>query len=87
MLRSEIELKIASLFKSIETGFPEYLEVYMGTKWGGFVSSFEGEMSAGYDPRERAWYGIGSDAKEAWVFGTPRSMAKMRRFSVPVKFG
>ena len=63
VLRSETELKIASLFKSIENGFPEYLEVYMGTKWGGFVSSFEGEMSAGYDPRERAWYGIGSDAK------------------------
>ena len=63
VLRSETELKIALLFKSIENGFPEYLEVYMGTKWGGFVSSFEGEMSAGYDPRERGWYGIGSDAK------------------------
>ena len=34
VLRSETELKIASLFKSIENGFPEYLEVYMGTKWG-----------------------------------------------------
>ena len=45
--------------------FPEYLEVYMGTKWGGFVSSFEGEMSAGYDPCERLWYRTGSDAKGA----------------------
>ena len=61
--QSETELKIALLFKSIYTGFPEYLEVYMGTKWGGFVSSFEGEMSAGYDPCERLWYRTGSDAK------------------------
>lgn len=63
--RSETESKIALLFKSIDIGFPEYLEVYMGTKWGGFVSSFEGEMSAAYDPRERLWYRTGSDAKGA----------------------
>ena len=65
IVRSETEAKIALLFKSIDTGFPEYLEVYMGTKWGGFVSSFEGEMSAGYDPCERLWYRTGSDAKGA----------------------
>ena len=65
IIRSETESKIALLFKSIDTGFPEYLEVYMGTKWGGFVSSFEGEMSAGYDPCERLWYRTGSDAKGA----------------------
>ena len=63
IIRSESESKIALLFKSIATGFPEYLEVYMGTKWGGFVSSFEGEMSAGYNPCERLWYRAGSDAK------------------------
>lgn len=61
--QSETEAKIALLFKSIYTGFPEYLEVYMGTKWGGFVSSFEGEMSAGYDPCERLWYRTGSNAQ------------------------
>ena len=32
IIRSETESKIALLFKSIDTGFPEYLEVYMGTK-------------------------------------------------------
>ena len=63
IIRSDTESKIALLFKSIDTGFPEYLEVYMGTKWSGFVSSFEGEMSAGYDPCERIWYHTASDAQ------------------------
>lgn len=62
--RSESEAKIAMLFQSIHTGFPEYLEVYMGTKWGGFISSFEGEISAGYDPRERLWYRTGTAAQD-----------------------
>ena len=63
IIRSDTEAKIALLFKTIDIGFPEYLEVYMGTKWSGFVSSFEGEMSAGYDPCDRLWYRTGTDAQ------------------------
>lgn len=63
IIRSDTEAKIALLFKTIDIGFPEYLEVYMGTKWSGFVSSFEGEMSAGYDPCDRIWYRTGTDAQ------------------------
>ena len=63
IIRSDTEAKIAQLFKTIDIGFPDYLEVYMGTKWSGFVSSFEGEMSAGYDPCDRIWYRTGTDAQ------------------------
>jgi len=63
VVQSETESRIAMLFKSIYSGFPEYLEVYMGTKWGGFVSSFDGEMSAGFDPCERPWYRTASEAQ------------------------
>ena len=63
IIRGETESKIALLFQSISVGFPEYLEVYMGTKWSGFVSSFEGDVSAGYDPCERIWYHTASDAQ------------------------
>jgi len=54
--RSEIEVDIATQFKLINTTHPEYVEVYMGTKWGGFASSSDDAMPAGYDPRKRPWY-------------------------------
>ena len=30
--------------------------VFMGTKWGGYATSSQGSMQAGYDPRKRSWY-------------------------------
>ncbi len=55
-VKGDTEKKLISLFKRVYSSFPEYREVYLGTKWGGFASSFEGELFAGYDPRKRPWY-------------------------------
>jgi len=54
--RSPIDTKIRRLFKDVKASFPDYIEVYMGTKWGGFTSNFDGDQPAGFDPRTRMWY-------------------------------
>ncbi len=54
--KSATETAISELFKLAYSSHPEYVEVFFGSKWGGYASSFDGEMSAGYDPRKRAWY-------------------------------
>lgn len=54
--RSELEQNLVAFFKLINTTHPEYVEVFLGTKWGGFASSGDGEMPPGYDPRKRPWY-------------------------------
>ena len=55
-VKSETEKRLVSLFKDVYAACPEYVEVYLGTKWGGYATSFDGEMPAGYDPRKRGWY-------------------------------
>ena len=50
------EQEIVTLFRATERSFPEFREIYMGTKWGGAVSSWPEEENKGYDPRERSWY-------------------------------
>ncbi len=56
IVRSPLEAEMAQYFKNIHSTHPEYVEVFIGTKWGGFVSSGESEMPPGYDPRKRPWY-------------------------------
>ena len=50
------EQDIVTLFRATERSFPEFREIYMGTKWGGAVSSWSEEENKGYDPRKRSWY-------------------------------
>lgn len=50
------EQDIVTLFRTTEKSFSEFLEIYMGTQWGGAVSSWTEEESSGYDPRQRSWY-------------------------------
>lgn len=54
--RSDLERDMVAFFKLIGSTHPEFVEVFMGTKWGGFASSSESAMPAGYDPRKRPWY-------------------------------
>ncbi|MGP1576245.1 MAG: methyl-accepting chemotaxis protein [Treponema sp.] len=54
--RTPRDLKIRNLFKNVQENFPDYVEVYMGTKWGGFTSNHDGYHPRHYDPREREWY-------------------------------
>ena len=53
---SPLNQKIRRLFKDVQGNFPNYIEVYMGTKWGGFVSTTDDTLPAGFDPRTRTWY-------------------------------
>lgn len=51
------------MFKLLQDNHGEYIEVYIGTAWGGFLSSVISSMPAGYDPLKRDWYksNIGRD--------------------------
>lgn len=53
---SALEEEMVVLFKLINATHPEFVEVFIGTKWGGFASSGDNEMPPGYDPRKRPWY-------------------------------
>ena len=54
--KGKAEQNIRFLFRTTERNYAELREIYMGTKWGGAVSSWTEEESKGYDPRERLWY-------------------------------
>ncbi len=55
-VKSDTERTLVTLFKHIQAYFPEFAEVYLGTKWGGYATSWDNIMKAGYDPRKRGWY-------------------------------
>ncbi|QSI03418.1 methyl-accepting chemotaxis protein [Treponema pedis] len=50
------ERTILSVLANIEKNYPEFVEVYIGTKWGGEATSAGKEEEKGYDPRTRQWY-------------------------------
>lgn len=62
-VKSKTEQELVKLFKHFLSMFDEYIEVYLGTKWAGYATSFDGEMKAGYDPRNRPWYLLASEQK------------------------
>ncbi|MGI5096937.1 HAMP domain-containing protein [Treponema socranskii] len=61
-VKSETEQRLVALFRNVFTSFSEYIEVYLGTRWGGYATSSEGTMNGGYDPRKRGWYALASSA-------------------------
>ncbi|WP_241667291.1 methyl-accepting chemotaxis protein [Pseudodesulfovibrio senegalensis] len=49
--------QVVSLFKLTQATHPSYVEVFIGSKEGAFVTSGDStNMPAGYDPRKRPWY-------------------------------
>ena len=54
--KNKTERDLVELFTLIEKNYPEFAEVFIGTKWGGFVTSAQGSLQAGFDPRKRSWY-------------------------------
>ena len=48
--------KIHRVLARVDSVHPGYVEVFMGTEAGGFVSSLSSEMPAGYNPVKRPWY-------------------------------
>lgn len=68
--------KISKVLANVDVSHPGYVEVFMGTEKGGFVSSVESEMPGGYDPRKRPWYtkalqtGAGTTLSDAYLSTT-----------------
>nr|MCR5699309.1 methyl-accepting chemotaxis protein [Treponemataceae bacterium] len=54
--KSQVEKNAYITLKNYFDNHDDLIEAFVGTRWGGFVSSFEGNMSGGYDPRKRSWY-------------------------------
>ena len=50
------EQDIVSEFNRIKANYTDFTEIYMGTKWGGFIGVKDEQIPKGFDPRERDWY-------------------------------
>ncbi len=51
------EQRVLDLFHSMKVGHKAYVDVFMGTKFGGFtIANKTMKLPAGYDPRTRGWY-------------------------------
>ena len=50
------EQDIISEFSIIKANYIDFKEIYMGTKWGGFIGVKDEQIPKGFDPRERDWY-------------------------------
>ncbi len=54
---STTERRIVDFFRTVKASHKNYLEVFMGTEFGGFTVADETlSLPAGYDPRTRSWY-------------------------------
>ncbi|UYT07897.1 methyl-accepting chemotaxis protein [Treponema denticola] len=56
------EQDITALFVRMDKNYEEFKEIYMGTRWGGFVTSWSDEDEQGFDPRTRPWYKNAAEA-------------------------
>ena len=73
-------VKLQEYFKIVHDSDSSYLEVYMGTRFGGYASSSPSAMPSGYDPRIRAWY---TDViKKGELIVTPAYMTLSTRTAV-----
>jgi len=51
--RSPLERNILGFFRLVTGSHPDYVELYVGTRWGGFVTDQDDAVRGGYDPRQR----------------------------------
>ena len=56
MPKDSTEQAMVALFKRIHDNYLDTAEVYFGSKWGGYATSWDDSIQAGYDPRKRSWY-------------------------------
>jgi methyl-accepting chemotaxis protein len=56
MEQGGLNAQIHQILKHMHINHKEYLEVFLGTSWGGYVSSVIGDMPAGFNPLKRDWY-------------------------------
>ncbi len=56
------EQDIVSVFNRIKANRVEFTELYLSTKWGGFIGVESEKVPKGFDPRKRDWYKDATDA-------------------------
>ncbi|MGP1593992.1 MAG: methyl-accepting chemotaxis protein [Treponema sp.] len=54
--KSPTEQQFVQFFQHIQKSYPDFSEVFVGSKWGGVATSWEGVIPGGVDPRNRPWY-------------------------------
>ncbi len=59
--KSPVEKNIYDFFETIDRNNDDYVCVFMGTKFGGYTSTCDVNLSGGYDPRKRPWYTSASE--------------------------
>ncbi|UZP66705.1 methyl-accepting chemotaxis protein [Desulfovibrio mangrovi] len=52
----ELGKQLREFLKIVKDSHDSYMEVYLGTKFGGFIESYPVDMPAGYNPTKRPWY-------------------------------
>ncbi|MBU0972845.1 MAG: methyl-accepting chemotaxis protein [Proteobacteria bacterium] len=83
------EKTIVNFLRLFSQNNPAYVEVYLGSKWGGFITSGTSAMPAGYDPRKRPWYeeALKTPAKptlsSAYLFSTGATGISMMKPIMP----
>ncbi|WP_022662576.1 methyl-accepting chemotaxis protein [Paucidesulfovibrio longus] len=48
--------EIRGFLSSIQKSHPNYVDVYIGTRYGSMIMGRDTSLPAGYDPRKRPWY-------------------------------
>jgi methyl-accepting chemotaxis protein len=54
--RNKTERALFEHFTHIIKTHPDYIELYLGTRWGGFVSNDDAPLKTPYNPTIRPWY-------------------------------
>lgn len=62
-----ISQEINQFYEVVHKADNSFLEVYMGSEWGGYISSAPSAMPAEYDPRKRGWYSDNLHSREIKV--------------------
>ncbi|MCP4119247.1 MAG: methyl-accepting chemotaxis protein [Desulfobacteraceae bacterium] len=56
--QSERHKKITEILKLVTSSHGNYMELFLGTRFGGVVLASDIFLPPGFDPRERPWYGM-----------------------------
>lgn len=53
--KNKKEEEVFGLLNQIQKNYPEFMAVFLGSKWGGYGSNAK-SINGGFDPRKRPWY-------------------------------
>jgi methyl-accepting chemotaxis protein len=51
-----VGMALEEAFVALLESHPSYMDVYIGTKFGGILTASDDKLPGGYDPRKRPWY-------------------------------